>query len=353
MDIGLLKERKVKEGRVALTPIAVSELVSSGHNVFVEKDAGLLSGFEDSDYLAVGALTDVSQADVWSKAELIVKVKEPISSEYGFIEEKHTIFSYLHLANEPELIKRLLEVGCTAIPLENIEREGILEGLDPMSQVAGRLSANLALNGLYSSNGGSGILLGGINDSNPGMAVVIGGGVSGMSSADELLKHGVNVIVYDIDVEKIAKINIEYASKPLYARFSKPNCIERCMEKADVVIGAVLVPGISAPKVITKEMLKGMKPGSVLVDIAIDQGGCLEGIHQTNWDNPFYETEGKVKVFAVPNLPGAVPRTSSEAVSAVIVKHALLLANKEITESLKGATSIKGGVIVDDRLKGE
>ena len=350
MEIGLLKERKIKEGRVALTPNAVSELVLAGHRVYVEESAGLLSGFEDSDYIEAGAFTGMSQCEVWGGAELIIKVKEPIKEEYEFIEEKHILFSYLHLANEPALIERLVETKCTAIPLENIEREGILEGLDPMSQIAGRLASNLALNGLYHSNKGNGILLGGINGSDAGYAVVIGGGISGMTSAVELLKHNVNVIVFDIDENKIAKINSEFKGKSLFAKPSNPSCITKALEVADVVIGAVLLPGLPAPKVITKEMLGGMKKGSVIVDIAIDQGGCVEGIRTTDWDKQFYFTDEGVKVFSIPNLPGAVPRTSSEAVSKVILPHALDIAKDNFTDSLKGAISINKGEIVDKRL---
>ena len=356
MEIGLLREIKIKEGRVALTPDAVGSLVSAGHRVHVEKDAGSLAGFEDSDYSAEGAIVGLSQREVWSGSELIIKVKEPIKKEYKFIESKHTIFSYLHLAAEPDLIDRLLETKCRAIALENIEMNGRLPGLDPMSIIAGRIAANLAFSGLFHSNGGSGILLGGALGTPTGFGVVVGGGVSGMAAAEEMLKHSMDVIVYDINPEVITKVNrmnpkSSRMGGTIIAKQSLPNCIANSLEIADVVIGAVLVPGLTAPKVITKEMVEGMRRGSVIVDIAIDQGGCVEGIEYTNWDKQSY-TYGDtgVKVFAIPNLPGAVPRTSSLMVSEVILPHALNIARGEKSEALRLATSIEDGLIKDIRL---
>ena len=349
MEISLLKEIKIKEGRVALTPTAVGSLVDAGHRVYVEENAGLLAGFEDSDYAAVGAHTGLSQDECWAGGELIIKVKEPILEEYKFIEEKHTIFSYLHLAAEPELIERLVDSKARAIALENIEMDGRLPGLDPMSIIAGRISTNLAFSGLFHANGGNGILLGGALGTPAGLGVVIGGGISGMAAAKEMLKHDMDVVVFDINPEVIAKINMMEGN--IVAKMSRPGCIERALEHADVVIGAVLVPGIAAPKVITKEMVEGMKRGSVIVDIAIDQGGCVENIKYTNWDNPSY-TYGDtgVKVFAIPNLPGAVPRTSSIVVSEVILPHAMDIANGKTSFAMMEATSIDEGEILDKRL---
>ena len=355
MEISLLKEIKIKEGRVALTPSAVGSLVELGHRLYVEENAGLAAGFDDLAYKAVGAFVGLSQDEVWAGGELIIKVKEPILQEYKFIQAKHTIFSYLHLAAEPALVARLLETKCRAIALENIEMDGRLPGLDPMSMIAGRVATNLAFSGLFHANGGNGILLGGVagGDTHTGFGVVIGGGVSGMAAAKEMLLHSMDVIVYDINPEVIAKINrMNTGSGTIIAKQSLPNCITNSLEIADVVIGAVLIPGRTSPKVITRDMVEGMKRGSIIVDIAIDQGGCLEGVNrQTNWDKPsYYYGDTGVKVYAIPNLPGAVPRTASVAVSEVVLPHAKLIAAGDKSFATLEATSIDEGEILDKRL---
>ena len=317
IKIGLLKEIKVGEGRVALIPKDVKALVDAGHWVDVEKDAGLKAGFTDSDYAAAGASVGTVPGAVWA-SDIVVKVKEPQKEEFMYFRPSLKLLSYLHLAAQPDLRKALLREDVQYTPLEDVEMDGRHPALDPMSIVAGRVAVNLAFSGLFSQKGGMGKLLGGVLGTHTGVGVIIGGGVSGMAAAKEMLKHSMDVVVFDVKPEVIASINrMQTHSGTIVGKASRPGCIMKALEIADVVIGAVLIPGKKSPVVINRVMLQGMKAGSVLVDIAIDQGGCVEGIEYTDWDNPFY-WEYQTKVFAIPNLPGAVPATSSIALSDVV-----------------------------------
>lgn len=348
MYIGIPKEVKVREGRVALIPDDVAKLVDAGHTVVVQSGAGEIAGFDDTDYIAVGALiNNVSAA--WA-CDMVVKVKEPIEQEYQYLREGLTVFSYLHLAANQQLIAELVRSKTRAIALENIEMDGRLPGLDPMSKVAGRIAGQLATYYLYFANGGNGILLGGIDGTAPGKAVIVGGGVAGLAAAHELNRLGTRVVVFDIDDQKIATINATGPQTGLVAKYSVPSCIRKELTDADILVGAVLVPGKSAPKVVTEDMIKGMPKGSVAIDIAIDQGGCIETMRMTNWETQSFVCHDVIHI-GIPNMPGAVPRTSSVAVSGVIWPQALKIAAGIVDNVILKATSIEGGQIVDDRLK--
>ena len=323
MKIGLIKETKAGEGRVALLPSAVRTLVNDGHEVMIECDAGLASGHSNEDYMEAGASVQLNTRIVWDQ-DLIVKVKEPLEEEFPYFKPGLHLLSYLHLAAEPKLHKELIYKNVIFTALEDVEMDGRHPALDPMSIVAGRVAVNLALNALFYANGGSGLLLGGVLGTRTGTGVVVGGGVSGMAAAEEMLKHSMDVIVYDINPEVIAKVNRMNPKSSrmggnIIGKMSTPGCIASALEVADVVIGAVLVPGTKAPIVITEDMIDGMKKGSVIVDIAIDQGGCVEGIDYTTWNNPTYTLDG-INFIAIPNLPGAVPQTSSIALSDVVLR---------------------------------
>lgn len=347
MRIGIPKEVKIREGRVALIPTDVEKLVDAGHLVILQSGAGEIAGFDNSDYVACGAIIGTVD-DAWA-SDLVVKVKEPIEQEYKYLQPGLTVFSYLHLAADPRLIDELVKSKTRAIALENIEMDGRLPGLDPMSKVAGRIAGQLATYYSYFSNGGSGILLGGVDGIAPGKAVVIGGGVAGLSAAHELNRMGTKVVIFDIDDNKIATINTTGANTGMVAKYSVPSCIRKELEDADVLVGAVLIPGKSAPKIVTEDMVKGMPKGSVIIDIAIDQGGCVETIRQTNWESPAYVEHGITHI-GIPNMPGAVPRTSSIAVSEVILPQALKIAGGVVDNVILKATSIADGQIVDSRL---
>ena len=318
MEIGLLKEIKTGEGRVALTPDAVGALVDAGHNVYVEHNAGLASGFEDFDYRLKGACCKMDATAIWNHVDLIVKVKEPRPEEFKLFKPGLKLLSYLHLAADPDLLKALTNAEVDWTALEDVEHEGHHPALDPMSIIAGRLAVNLAIHQLLYPNKGSGILIGGVPNTTTGFGVVLGGGVSGMAAANEMLKHNMDVVVFDVDPAKIAKINYEHRNQPLTAKYSVDSCIGNAIEHADIVIGAVLIPGKKAPVVIKQDHLDNLRKGSVVVDIAIDQGGCVENIMQTSWDMPSYN-KGGINYIAIPNLPGAVPRTASTTLSDVVL----------------------------------
>lgn len=346
MKIGIPTEIKNREGRVALIPSDVEQLVLAGHEVIVQAGAGKSAGFKNAEYAASGA-TLGSVNDVWA-CEMVVKVKEPIAQEYHYLRSDLTVFSYLHLAANKPLIDALVASGTRAIALENIEMDGRLPGLDPMSNIAGRLAGQLAIQYSYSINGGSGILLGGVEGTDPGKAVVVGGGVAGMAAARELARLGVSVTILDIDTRKIATINAAGMTNLIARESSKATLMDELFG-AHVLIGAVLIPGKTAPKIVSKDMVNSMVEGAVIVDIAIDQGGCIETSEVTCWDNPYVVKDGRIHI-GVPNMPGAVPRTSSVAVSQVILPQALRIASGADDEVIQKATSIAGGVVLDARL---
>lgn len=325
MRIGIPKERKTMEGRVALTPSAVSALVSGGHTVFVESEAGLPSGHEDVAYELAGARVCGGNAALYEAAELIVKVKEPVSEDLKYLRRDHLLFCYLHLAADRELTRTLLHLGLTAIAFETVQAaDGSLPLLTPMSAVAGNLAVQLGAQYLTRPYGGKGLLLGGVAGTPRGKVVVLGGGVAGLNAARRAAGMGAEVVVFD---RKPAVLERLRDVSPLITTLSaQDDAIRRHVASADLLVGAVLVPGAEAPKLVRRDMVSSMEAGSVIVDIAIDQGGCVETIRPTSHDKPSYVEEGVIHI-GVTNLPGAVPSTSTEAISSAILPYVQQLAS--------------------------
>lgn len=327
MRVGVPKEIKVQEYRVGLTPGAVREYVAAGHQVTVETGAGSGIGASDEVYQRAGASVAASARDIFAKSDMIVKVKEPQQSEWAQLRESQILFTYLHLAPDPEQAKGLLASGCTAIAYETVtDAAGHLPLLAPMSEVAGRLAIEAAGAALKRSAGGRGLLLGGVPGVQPARVVVLGGGVVGTQAARMAAGLGAEVTVIDRSIPRLRELDDLFAGR-IRTRFSTIESVEDEVFAADVVIGAVLVPGASAPKLVTRAMLSSMRPGAVLVDVAIDQGGCFETSHATTHAEPTYEVDGVVH-YCVANMPGAVPVTSSQALNNATLPFGLMLANK-------------------------
>ena len=325
MRVGVPKEIKPNEHRIGLTPTAVREYAARGHEVLIEKGAGLGAGFADDAYEACGARIVPDAAAVFDQAQMIVKVKEPQKTEWPRLKPDQILFTYLHLAPDPDQTQGLLESGCAAIAYETVtDSKGGLPLLAPMSEVAGRIAVFSAAETLLKHNGGMGLLLCGVPGVAPARVVVLGGGVVGMNSARMALGLNAEVVVMERSIPRMREID-ESTSGRVITRYSSINAIEEEILKADVVIGAVLVPGASAPKLIKREHLSRMKPGSVLVDVAIDQGGCFETSRPTTHEDPTYEVDGVVH-YCVANMPGAAPRTSSEALNNATLPFGLALA---------------------------
>ncbi|MBX9974144.1 alanine dehydrogenase [Bacillus sp. CMF12] len=344
MIIGVPKEIKNNENRVAATPASVDALVKAGHKVLVEIDAGNGSGFTNEDYTEVGAVIVDTAAEAWA-AEMVMKVKEPLASEYGYFREGLVLFTYLHLAAEPELAKALTEKGVTAIAYETVEVNRTLPLLTPMSEVAGRMSAQIGAQFLQKTNGGMGILLAGVPGVSRGKVTIIGGGVVGINAAKMAIGLGAQVTIIDLSPERLRQLDDIFGNS-IQTLMSNPFNIAQAVKDADLVIGAVLIPGAKAPKLVTEEMIKTMKPGSVVVDVAIDQGGIFETVdHITTHDNPTYDKHGVVH-YAVANMPGAVPRTSTIALTNVTINYALQIANKGVVKAIEDNAALKLGVNV-------
>jgi len=327
MRVGVPKEIKVQEHRVGLTPMAVREYAAHGHELIVQAGAGAGIGADDAAYVAAGARIVPSAAEVFAAAEMIVKVKEPQSNEWLMLRKGQILFTYLHLAPDPAQTHGLLESGCTAVAYETVTDErGALPLLAPMSEVAGRLAIEAAAFSLRKPAGGKGLLLGGVPGVPPARVVVIGGGVVGTHAARMAVGLGSEVTVLDRSLPRLRQLDELFGGR-VRTRFSGVTTIEEEVLAADVVIGAVLIPGASAPKVITRAMLKEMKPRSVLVDVAIDQGGCFETSRPTTHDAPTYEVDGIIH-YCVANMPGAVPQTSSHALNHATLPFGLALAAK-------------------------
>lgn len=351
MIIGVPKEIKNNENRVALTPGGVKTLVRKGNHVLIETNAGFGSGFEDSEYEKAGAVIYYDKAKLFKDADMIMKVKEPLAEEYGLFKEDHCLFTYLHLAPNPELTNALIDKKVKGIAYETIELPNkSLPLLAPMSEVAGRMSVQIGANLLQKYNGGSGILLGGV----PGVAsaevVIIGGGVVGTNAAKMAVGLGARVTVMDVNPQRLSYLDDIFGGRVTTLAYNEYNCAES-VKKADLLIGAVLVAGKSAPKTVSEEMVKTMKKGSVIVDVAIDQGGSIETIDRiTTHDNPSYEKYGVIH-YSVANMPGAVPRTSTFALEAATLPYATLIAEKGVEAALlsseplmKGLNTYKGKV---------
>lgn len=314
MRIGVPKEIKVREYRVGLTPDGAAELVLHGHKVIVQTGAGDGVGFFDEAYKAAGAKIAPDAASVFADAELIVKVKEPQPVETAMLTADHTLFTYLHLAPDPVQAEGLRKSGCTAIAYETVtDNDGRLPLLKPMSEVAGRMSIQVGAHCLEKTQGGRGMLLGGVPGVLPAKVVVLGGGVAGTHAAEMAVGARADVMVFDRSMKRLAELDTQFGGVVKTA-FSTPAAVEKAVYEADLIIGAVLIPGASAPKLVTRAMLKNMKDGAVLVDIAIDQGGCFETSKATTHDDPTYVIDGIVH-YCVANMPGAVARTSTQALT--------------------------------------
>jgi len=340
--IGVAKEIKQQEYRVALTPAGALELVQRGHEVVVEHGAGVGSGFADDAYSAVGArLADVDE--IWSSAELLLKVKEPIEPEYGRLREGLTLFTYLHIAADEPLTRALLDSGVTGVAYETVETaDRRLPLLAPMSEVAGRLAPQMGAWALEKAHGGRGILLGGVPGVPPAKVVVLGGGVVGLNAAIIALGMQADVWVLDKSVDRMRDLEIALDGRVTLAMSNRLQ-VEEVLPDADMVIGAVLIPGAVAPKLVTREMLSLMRPGSALVDVAIDQGGCFETSHATTHDDPVFEVDGIVH-YCVANMPGAVPVTSTKGLTNVTLPYVEAIADKGLSRAIVDDPALAKGV---------
>ncbi len=352
MRIGIPRETKTLEGRVALVPAACADLVRHGHEVWIENDAGIKSGFSDEEYIALGVKIAPDAAALYEKAELVVKVKEPIEGDLKYLRRDHLLFCYLHLAAEPVLMRKLLDIGLTGIAFETVELEsGDLPLLTPMSIVAGRIAVQVGAHYLHLPMGGKGKLLGGLPSTERGKVVVLGAGAAGGNSAALAASSGANVVVFEKRQDRMAQM---MALGPnVTALYPYEDAVTRELSDADLVIGAVLVTGAKAPHVVSRAMIKRMQKGSVLVDISVDQGGCFETTRPTTWKEPTYVEEGVIH-FAVTNMPGAVPQTSSQAICAAILPWVQKLATGTWRDSpaLLRGINIEAGAIVHPALRG-
>ncbi|MET2832947.1 alanine dehydrogenase [Mesorhizobium shangrilense] len=327
MRVGCPKEIKNHEYRVGLTPGSVREYVAHGHEVLVEAGAGAGIGADDNAYRAAGATIAKTAADVFAKSDMIVKVKEPQPNEWVQLRDGQILYTYLHLAPDPEQTKGLLASGVTAIAYETVtDDRGGLPLLAPMSEVAGRLSIQAGATALQKANGGRGVLLGGVPGVLPGKVTVLGGGVVGLHAARMAAGLGADVTIIDRSIPRLRQLDDLFAGR-VHTRYSTVEALEEECFSADIIVGAVLIPGAAAPKLVSREMLSGMKKGSVLVDVAIDQGGCFETSHATTHAEPTYEVDGVIH-YCVANMPGAVPVTSAHALNNATLHHGLQLADK-------------------------
>jgi alanine dehydrogenase len=343
MKVGIPAEVKNNEYRVAITPSGVHELSRAGHEVFVQKGAGVGSSIPDADFIAAGAQILPGADDVWQAGDLILKVKEPVAEEYHRMREGQVLFTYLHLAASRECTEALLSAGVTAIAYETVQLpDGSLPLLAPMSEVAGRMAPQVGAHHLQSDGGGRGVLMGGVSGVYAAKVVVLGAGVSGMSAAAIALGMQAEVLLVDKNIARLRAADAIYQGH-LQTVASNTYEIERAVIDADLVIGAVLVPGARAPKLITDDLVSRMKPGSVLVDIAIDQGGCFEGSRPTTHANPTYKVHNSL-FYCVANMPGAVPHTSTYALTNVTLPYTLELANHGWRDALRADPSFAGGL---------
>ncbi|HEU5398707.1 MAG TPA: alanine dehydrogenase, partial [Gammaproteobacteria bacterium] len=320
-----------------------------GHQVFIEKNAGIKSGYSDDNFRSVGVEVLNTAAEVYGKAEMIVKVKEPIKADLDLLRKEHLLFCYLHLAALPDLTETLKKIGLTAVAFETVEEDGRLPLLAPMSDIAGRLSIQVGTHLLHQPMGGKGILLGGVPAAKRGRVVIVGAGVAGGASATVAAGMGAQVTVFDISRDRMERMR--ELGPNVTALYPHTADIAEAVKYADIVVGAVLVTGAKAPHVVSADMVRSMQPGSVVADISVDQGGCVETTKPTTWDNPTYVWEG-VTHFTVTNMPGAVPRTSSQALSAAITPYAIKLAagGWRDLESLRKGINVEGGKVVHPAL---
>jgi alanine dehydrogenase len=345
MRIGVPKEIKVHEYRVGLTPASVAELVAHGHEVVVETRAGDGIDCPDKAFEKAGATILPDAASVFEAADMIVKVKEPQQQEIALLEPRHILFTYLHLAADKPQAEGLMKSGATCIAYETVtSNSGSLPLLKPMSEVAGRMSVQVGAHYLEKEQGGRGVLLGGVPGVAPATVAILGGGVAGVNAAQMAVGMRADVTIYDINMERLAELDMFFSSQ-IKTAYASRAAIANAVEKAEVVIGAVLVPGAAAPKLVTRDMLKTMKRGSVLVDIAIDQGGCFETSHATTHADPTFVVDGVIH-YCVANMPGAVARTSTFALNNATIGHAVALAEKGWQKALCDDAHLKHGLNV-------
>jgi alanine dehydrogenase len=345
MIIGVPREIKEQENRVGLLPSAAEQLKRRGHSVLVEKNAGIGSGYPDEDYIKAGAeIVDLAK-DVFARADMIVKVKEPLKTEFPFLRKGQILFTYLHLAASKPLTDALLKSGVTAVAYETIQVGNRLPLLEPMSEIAGRMSTVMGAYYLAKHVGGSGVLLGGVPGVLPGRVVVLGGGTSGVNAARMATGLGADVTILDVDLERLRFLDLTMANTRTL--FSSEAHLHELMPTTDLLIGAVLVPGAKAPKLITRAMLRKMRPGSVLVDIAIDQGGCAETARPTTHVDPVYVEEG-VTHYCVANMPAAFARTATQALTNMTYRYVQLLADHGLEGACEKQPALRGGINTRD-----
>ena len=343
MIIGVPKEIKNNENRVGMTPAGVAELVKKSHTVYVQATAGVNSGFSDDDYIAVGAKTLPTIEDTYAAADMIVKVKEPITPEYKLIKKGQVVFTYFHFAADKLLTEAMIESDAVCIAYETVEKDDhSLPLLTPMSEVAGRMATQVGARFLEKPQGGKGKLMGGVTGVRPARVLILGGGIVGTNAAQIAAGMGAEVLIADINLPRLRYLS-EVMPKNVKTLYSSTHNIKMELPNIDLVIGSVLIPGDKAPHLITSEMLKMMKPGTVLVDVAIDQGGCFETSHPTTHSDPTYIVDGIVH-YAVANIPGAVPFTSTMALTNTTLANGLALANKGFEEAVKADACLAQGV---------
>lgn len=346
MLVGVPKEIKVHESRVALTPEGAAEFVRAGHKVVIEKGAGLGSALTDADYIAAGATIEEDVEKIWATAEMILKVKEPIEVEYSRLRKDQILFTYLHLAASKACTDALLASGTTAIAYETVELNGTLPLLAPMSEVAGRLAAQVGASALQKPNGGRGVLMGGVPGVSPAKVLVIGGGVAGLNAAVIAMGMGADVTIVDRSLTRLAYIDTIYSGR-IKTLASSFHAVDRELKSADLVIGAVLVHGAKAPKLVSNAQVAQMKPGSVLVDIAIDQGGCFEDSKPTTHAEPTFRVHQSI-FYCVANMPGAVPVASTYALTNATLPYAFALANLGWEAACSADSSLAAGLNIHD-----
>ena len=347
MIIGVPKEIKTLENRVGLVPNSIRELTAHGHDVLVETDAGCGVGFNDKAYTDAGATIVKTAEEVFAKAEMIVKVKEPQLNECAMLRPGQTLFTYLHLAADKPQAEALCKSGCLAIAYETVTNDrGTLPLLQPMSEVAGRMSVQVGATCLEKTHGGAGVLLGGVPGVDAAEVVILGGGVAGENALQMAIGARANIIIFEKSIPRIAELDRIYGDK-VQVSYSTKLAVEEAVLQADLVIGAVLIPGASAPKLVTRDMLARMKDGAVLVDIAIDQGGCFETSKPTTHDEPTYLVDGVVH-YCVANMPGGVPKTSAIALNNATLSYVLKLANQGVKAALDADEHLRNGVNVQD-----
>ena len=343
MLIGIPKEIKTKETRVAVTPQGVRQLSKAGHKVLVEENAGLASGFANQAYQEAGAALLKEARGVWEKSDLIVKVKEPVESEYPYLREGLTLFTFLHLASVPSLVEALCQNKVSGIGYETVElADGSLPLLTPMSEVAGKIATQVGMYLLHANHGGKGLLLGGVTGTKRGLVAVIGGGHVGLNAAEVALGLGAEVVVLDIKDHKLKNVEERFHGKAKTVRSSEAGIAE-WSEKADLLVGAVLVSGDKAPQIVSKEMVSAMEEGSVIVDVAIDQGGCIATSRPTTHAEPTYKERGVIH-YCVTNMPALTPRTSTEALTKATLPYVLKMANLGVSQAVQEDSALQGGL---------